>query len=402
MIYFYLLTFVFYIYFVIKNGLNVLSPFVIFGLFSFIYSFFPWLYLNSDVDIFLFSGNELNNDSAEKILFIQAISNIAMCFLIRNNSTKNILKNIENKVSLNSHIFSLSFWVLYPLTLILVYLYPWGEKGVDYSIGSSIAAAFKTLLLISFCIYCNVAKTFGKVLAFLAFLFLCFIDTSRTTLFILIFLFAFYTNLSWKKLFRYLYLILPLFFLFVWITLKRNDIDFEFKYILWVFYTESLLGGYSTFQSIRIVEANYLPFQTFLYPIADLFIYLIPSFFFNIFEIVKSNSFLTINLYKSFFDNGFLFEEYSPMGGHYYIAEFYLYFKYFTPVFVFLYFHLFFKLLKFIKYKEVALIIFCSSFLLVKASIFNNFKFFLSIFILAICLLICNKLIKQIVKFKFI
>jgi len=217
-------------------------------------------------------------------------------------------------------------------------------------------------------------------------------------MFILMFLYAYYSNFSWKKLFKYLYFVVPLFFLFVWITLKRNNIDFEFKYILWVFYTESLLGGYSTFQSISIVEHSLAHFYCFLYPIADMFMYFVPSVFFSFFGLIKANSFLIPNYFNSLYEKGLISEEYAPMGGHFYLAEFFLYFRYFSPFFVFLYYYLFFIILKKVRYKEIALILYCSSFLLVKTSIFNNFKTYVSVFVLAYLLLIFFKIIKLLIK----
>jgi hypothetical protein len=192
-----------------------------------------------------------------------------------------------------------------------------------------------------------------------------------------------------------------LFFLFVWITLKRNNMDFESKYILWVFYTESLLGGYSTFQSIMIVEKNLAPFYSFLYPIVDMFIYIVPSVFFDVFGLIKANCFFTQNYFNSLFVSGLISEKYAPMGGHFYLSEFFLYFRFFSPFFVFLYYYLFFIILKKVRYKEIALILYCSSFLLVKASVFDEFKFLIAIFVLAYLLLVIFKAIKFLVKTDF-
>lgn len=398
MIYFYLVSVIVYFYFIFKYRHNILSPFVFFWLFSFIYTFFPWLYLNSEVEIFLFSGAELNLKSANLILFLQSLSNFALCFMIPLPISTNLISMIKDKESIIKFNIKNIYWFIYPISLILVWYFPWGEWGVEMSLGNSLAAASKNLLLITFCIYCNKSSAVKKFLAFVSFLFLCIIDTSRTALFILMFLYAYYSDLSWKRFFKYLYLVLPLFFLFVWITLKRNNIDFESKYILWVFYTESLLGGYSTFQSISIVENNLAPFYSFLYPIVDMFIYIVPSAFFDIFGFIKSNSFLTPNYFKSLYEIGQLSEVYAPMGGHFYLAEFFLYFRFFSPLFVFFYYFLFFTILKKIRYKEIALIFYCSSFLLVKASIFNNFKFLIAIFVLAYLLLLFFKIIKIITK----
>jgi hypothetical protein len=315
--------------------------------------------------------------------------------------SRNIISIIKDKESIVKINIKNIYWFIYPISLALVWYFPWGEKEVEVSIGNSLAAASKNLLLIAFCVYCNKSSSVKIFLAFISFLFLCIIDTSRTALFVLMFLYAYYSDLSWKRLFKYLYLALPLFFLFVWITLKRNDIDFEFKYVLWVFYTESLLGGYSTFQSIIIVENNLVPFYSFVYPIADIFIYLTPSTFFDFFGFIKADSFLIPNYFKSLYSRGLLSEEYAPMGGHFYLAEFFLYFRYFSPLFTFLYYYLFFVILKKVRYKEVALILYCSSFLLVKTSIFNNFKTFVSVFVLAYLLLFFFKTIKLLIKTRF-
>lgn len=401
MIYLYLTSVIIYFYFIFKNKHNILSPFVIFGLFSFIYTFFPWLYLNSEVEIFLISGDALNIESANTILFLQTLSNLALCVMIPLPLSKNIISTIKEKESLIKINIKNIYWFIYPIALIFVWYFPWGDRETEVSFGNSIAAALKNLLLIAFCIYCNKSNSTKKFFAFASFLFLCIIDTSRTALFVVMFLYAYYNDLSWKRLFKYLYLVLPLFFLFVWITLKRNDIDFEFKYILWVFYTESLLGGYSTFQSIMIVENNLAPFYSFLYPIVDMFVYIIPSVFFNLFGFVKSNSFLIPNYFKNLFDRGLISEEYAPMGGHFYLAEFFLYFRFLSPFFVYLYYYLFFVILKRIRYKEIALTLYCSSFLLVKTSIFNNFKFFIAIFVLSYFILLFFKTIKFLVKANF-
>lgn len=398
MVYLYFISVVVYFYLIFRYRLPILSPFVIFGLFSFIYSFFPWLYLTSEVEVFLFSADCLNMQSANKILLLQSLSNFALCLMIPLPVSRNITSILENKESLIKLNVKNVYWYIYPISLILVWYFPWGGDVVESSAGYSLAAAAKNLLLVAFCVYCNKSSSVKQFFAFAAFLFLCVIDTSRTTMFILLFLYAYYSVLSWKKLFKYIYFLVPIFFLFVWITLNRNNIDFEFKYILWVFYTESLLGGYSTFQSIAIVDNSLAHFYQFLYPIADIFIYLIPSFFFNIFDLVKSDTFLLPSYFKSLFESGFLSEEYAPIGGHFYLAEFFLYFKYLTPLFVFLYFYLFFIIIEKIRYKEIALILYCSSFLLVKTSIFNNFKTYLSIIIIAYTLMLFFKMIKILIK----
>lgn len=395
MIYFYFLSVVIYFYSIFKSKQNILSPFVFFGVFSFIYSFFPWLYLNSEVEMINLSWEDLNTKSANTILLLQTLSNFFLCLIMFLPASRNLISIINDKESISRINLKSIYWFVYPISLALSWLFPWPQFGEDLSIGNTVAAFFKSILLITFCVYCGSSNSIKKFIAFVPFLFLCIIDTSRTTLLLLIFLYAYYNNMSWKKLFRYLPFVIVLFSLFLWISLNRSGIDFEPKYISWVFYVESIFGSYSTFQSIMIVENNLVPLNSFLYPIVDILISLVPSVFFDILGLIKSNSFLTTNFLTSLFENGFISEKYAPMGGHFYLAEFFLYFHFCAPFFVALYYYLFIKLLKKIRYKEIALMLYCSSFLLVKAPILNNFKFFFSILILSYVLLFFFKLIKR-------
>jgi hypothetical protein len=219
-------------------------------------------------------------------------------------------------------------------------------------------------------------------MALIAFLILCFIDTSRTTLFIVGFIYAYHSNLNWSRFMKFSPIVLSFLTLFIWITLKRNNIDFELNQISWVFYVESVFGSYSTFQFVSLFDQVEIPSYIFLLPILDAIVDLVPSFFFDFFGMVKSNSLLMKQYLEGLYDGGFVSEIFAPMGGHFYLAEFSLYFRYLTPIFLIIYFRWYFKLLIYIRSKEVATILYCSSFLLVKAPVLNNIKFFFAVVIL--------------------
>ncbi len=295
-----------------------------------------------------------------------------------------VVKNLNNAfISKKSLKYaSKLFWIFFPISFTLSFIYPWHQFGEELTIGHSIAAFFKTFLIILFSAYCDKASFLNRTIAFFAFLILCFIDTSRTTLFIVVFLYGYYSNLTWAKVFKFLPIVLLFFFLFIWITLKRNNIDFEIKQVTWVFYVESVFGSYSTFQSMSVFDQVQVPINIVFYPVFDAIITLVPSFVFDLFDLVKSDYFLMNQYIQGLYDKGFVTEVFAPMGGHFYLSEFYLYFRYFMPLFLIIYFLLYFKLLIKIKSKEVSIILYCSSFLLVKAPILNNFKFFLSVIII--------------------
>ena len=391
MIYIYLLSVIIYVFSLITSRQNILSPFVFFGLLSFIYCFFPWMYINSNENSFFLSWDDLNIQSSITILLLQTLSNFFLCWVMYKPISRNLISSIENKESIIKG--KGIFWYIYPISLYFSYYFPWPQFGEELTTGNSIAAFLKIFLLILFCIYCKSSNSFKKFFAFMAFVFLCVIDTSRTILLILVTLYAFNLDISWKKLFKYSPFIISAFLIFLWISLNRNGINFEPKYITWVFYTESIFGSYSTFQSIGLVNKGLVPVTFFLYPIIDMFVTLIPNIFFNIFGVVKADVFLIDNFFTRLFENGLLSEKIAPMGGHFYISEFYLDFRYFTPIFIGLYYYLFMKLIEKMRYKEIAVVFYCSSFLLIKSPFLINFKFFLSIYIISYIILIFFKVL---------
>lgn len=174
------------------------------------------------------------------------------------------------------------------------------------------------------------------------------------------------------------------------------------KQISWVFYVESVFGSYSTFQSISVIDQVNVPIYVSFFPILDAIVILVPSFVFELFGLLKSNLFLMNQYLLGLYDKGFVSEMFAPMGGHFYLAEFYLYFRYFSPIFLIFYFLIYFKLLIKIKSKEVSIILYCSSFLLVKAPILNNFKFFLSVIIIYFIISFVLLLFKSVNKKKIV
>lgn len=396
MIFFYLVSVFFYFYSVVKTRQNVFSPFVLYGLFSFLYSFFPWYYLFFESEIIDINWKAYSLDNSIKIINLQAFSFLFMGFFMYSPIVRDLNISINKKESLR--LANKLFWIFFPVSLTLSYIYPWHQFGEELTFGHSVAAFTKTFLIILFSAYCSKVSFLKSTIAFFAFLFLCFVDTSRTTLIIIIFLYGYHNNLTWVKVFKFLPFVSLFFLLFIWITLKRNNIDFEVRQIAWVFYVESVFGSYSTFQIISIFKEVHVPFFIFVYPFFDALITLVPSFFFDFFGLVKSDSLLINQFFSNLYDKGFVTETFAPMGGHFYLAEFYLFFQYLTPLFLILYYFFYFKLLIKIKSREVSIILYCSSFLLVKAPFINNFKFFISVifihFIVSFFIYLLNKIIK--------
>jgi hypothetical protein len=390
MIYFYFLTLFIYIYIIWKTKQNILSPFVFFGIFSFIYAFLPWYYLNSDTNIVSISLNYLDFELANKIIFIQSFCNLFLCIVINTSISKTIVSEIENK----EYFFINKSWflVFFPISFSLSWFFPWPSFGETFTIGTSFAAFAKTFLLILFTFYCNKASSFQRVLAFLALLILCLVDTSRTTLFLSLFLFLYYQKISFKKIIKYFPYFIAIFLLIIWLTLSRSGIDFESKYISWVFFVEGIFGSYSTYQSIFIVDDGLSPFYSFLFPVNDIIISLIPSSVFDFFNLIKNEYSLLAKTVTDLWLAGDISEKYAPMGGHFYLGEFYIYFKYFTPILLSLFYYYFLRLIRLIKYKEFAILFYCSSFLLVKAPILVVFKHFATLYLFYLLITFINKL----------
>jgi hypothetical protein len=377
MIYFYFLTLFIYFFSIWKTKQNILSPFVFFGIFSFIYAFLPWYYLYAEPEIVNISLNYLDTKSAEKIILIQSFCNLLLCIAIYSPISRTIIDNIENKEPISNN--KSWFWFFFPISLLLSWFFPWPIFGEAVTIGNSFAAFSKSFLLISFCFYCNKASSFKKSVAFSALLLVCLIDRSRTTLLLSVVLYLYFSKISYIKAVKYFPFLLVLFLLFVWVTLSRNGIDFESKYLPWIFYVEAIFGSYSSHQSIFIVDKGFSPVYSFVYPINDIIISIIPSFLFDGLDLIKNEYSLMANFVTNLWLSGDLSEKYSPMGGHFYLGEFYIYFKYLTPIFITLFYYLFLNIIKFIKYKELAILFYCSSFLLVKAPILNVFRHLLSL-----------------------
>lgn len=123
---------------------------------------------------------------------------------------KKLNTSFQSKLSLQYA--SKLFWIVFPISFALSFIYPWHQFGEELTIGHSIAAFFKTFLLILFSAYCDKASFLRRTIAFISFLTLCFIDTSRTTLFIVVFIYGYHSNLTWSRVFKFLPIVLGFFF----------------------------------------------------------------------------------------------------------------------------------------------------------------------------------------------
>tara|TARA_Y200000002_G_scaffold382675_1_gene400677 strand:+ start:7318 stop:8571 length:1254 start_codon:yes stop_codon:yes gene_type:complete len=286
---------------------------------------------------------------------------------------------IEDKSKSLLKISKFGFISLYPLALYLSYVYSWQDIwNNDFSLGHSLAAQMKNLLLVMFSFIVLYDRKKIIFLFLILYIFLAIIDTQRTNLFIALLMIFF--RFRFQVLTIFIFGTLSL-LLLSWIAFSRLQLEMSFGLFLFPFVAESVFGSYSLSQSILINQISDLTLLDRFYFLISIPIETFLIFFRDIFLVLFNISFSSgiESVANTFFENGILEENYSPMGGSYFIAEYNLIFPFFgASLACFIYM---FCLKSFLRFgnSSLALLLISSIPIMIKATPFNYLKYIIAI-----------------------
>jgi hypothetical protein len=281
------------------------------------------------------------------------------------------------------------FFIFFLMSYILAWFYPWPNFGEIFTIGHSITAWVKIGL--TYMITVISIKTIPKklILIVLITLPLFAIDKSRTTFFHFLIIFLICNTINGNSIpSAYKIGMGSLIFLtFVGVTVIRNDKELDVFAVIYPFLYEGILGGYSGLQATKLIVADFIPtLYTLLYWLLDFVPRIFPL------HDIQTRCETGRILHCMINESGLLNENFSPMGGHYILAETPLLFGYLSPFLFFVYVILYMRIA--LMFKDIALRItlISSVFLLIKADIYVSIKFAIANIVMAL-------LISQLLKF---
>jgi hypothetical protein len=349
---------------------NVVSPIYIYCLFSFVYVFFTSLYLLIPTTVVNIEMELLDLEHANLMLFFVLVTNIFIylsLFFLPKSITHPIMKG---KVDLTTNLGNFSnylFFIIYPITIGLVILFPWPSFGEEVTVFNSIAAFSKSILLIVFCSLSLARRRYDiSKFGFLCFLLLLmivnFIDTARTQLFIAFFVYLFAERITLTALLKRFYFLIAFLVFFIFLTLQRSGIEFSFDLLLWPFYSEAIFGSYGALQAVEIVKSGLLDVTSPVYYFLDFMVGLLPSI---ISEVVGYENY-QLGVVEAANAKGLFQGKLYPLGGNFFVSDYLIYFGVFGPVFFTVFFLMY---AYFISKLPTELYVFCLSsfFFVVKA-----------------------------------
>lgn len=354
----------------------VIDPLLVVLLFTFIYSFFPALYFFLELDnIGLNNLNLATKKGVFNLLNHTSFFYFILIFCKRKWFNLDII--FIKKLDFSSYRFSI-FILVYGITLMVGYLYPWPSFGVEFEFGHSVSAFLKYALLISYIENYLRSKFLARIILFLFMGFFVFIEQSRTFLFLIIFSTICLNNLNFKNLYKFIIPTTTFIFILVFVTLTRSDIPVTIEGLLWVISVETIFSTYSSLQAIDFVSSI-----KNIYVWEDIFFIPIYSFTDQLFNISDLyTSFSPYNL-TSFYDYEELYgDKIAPMGGHFFLSEHLFKFLYLFPFTFIIQIIIFYKLLN--KTKNILLkVSFLSlGFMMVKSPLIVILKTLIAIFII--------------------
>ena len=355
----------------------------LFILFMILYNVFPVLYYLGIAPDFVRINMDLtyNESFLEKQLIISDISiliYIILLLLIKNKFVFNV--TYKNKFVLNIKIL---YFILYPITLYFVIHFPWPEHGEAITFGNSIAAYLKNIelvLLIMIFVYYSKAK---KNLYLLSYIIIILIDTQRTPLLVAFIAYIITSNNS--NFFKYAFIFFMGIIILSIIAIYRNGVSITPINMLYPFYNEGIFGSYCVLQSFQIIQNYEYNIFTNIYlilaPFHDLVIKLIPNFYFEIFNVHKQSLYWLGQFLSNMHNNGYLSEQWTPMGGFFYIAEYNLMIPYFGPIIFILVLYFLIKKINNLKNEVIKVILYSNLFLFIKAELYIAMKYILFLII---------------------
>ena len=360
----------------------LMSPLFIFVLFSFLYTFFPAYYLIYGSDVVNIELSNLTINRSISILNTMTTVNILLFGLSHIMGIKKLLLFDPN---LNYRRSDLSFYCLifmYPVCFYFVSIAPWPEFGEEFTLMHSLAAFSKLVLSFLFIteLFRSKSKLYLVLISFLMFM-IFIVDLSRTFFFVIVFAMLFASKTELKRIILFSPLVLIVFFLFIYVTLNRNGINFSFKLLLWPFFSEGIFGSYGVYNVIHVYEKKDYSILYSLGYFVDLF--------FSIFttELPFNQEFVSNN--SNTLDSGKIY----PFGGHFILSDAILYFNKLASVFIVAYFIILLWCFKFFKNKHPLIYIFLvsNSYFIIKTPIFVFLRSVIVIFIFYFLFLILRR-----------
>ncbi|MGL1115083.1 O-antigen polymerase [Vibrio vulnificus] len=353
---------------------DVVAPIYIYIAFSFIYTFFPYVYLSFGSDVVNIELGNLTLDISETVITYVTITNIIIFLFSFTRLGIELLSFEHINVIAKSKTSRYLFFVIYPFVAYFVGIAPWPEYGEEFTLNHSIAAFLKTALIFLFCAEIQGEKK--KRYLLLLFILMCVIfviDSSRTFFFVFIFALLFVLKIKVYSIAKNLIPLLIIFFVFVFVTLSRNDIPFSFDLVLWPFYSEGIFGSYGAYNVVAIHSENGYDYSFMLGYFIDLFSSILVN------EQPYYATFL--KEYSGLLVNGKVY----PFGGHFFLSDAVLYFNYLAPFFYAIYFYLFlFLIYRSKRFPSLYVFLLSNFFFIVKTPIFVFVKTLILIFIIVI------------------
>jgi len=368
----------------------------LFILFMVLYNVFPVLYYLGIKPSFV----KINMDLTYNEIFLERqliISNITILIyavfllLIDNKFKFNI--NYKNKFVLNIKVL---YFLFYPITLYFVIHFPWPEHGEAITFGNSIAAYLKNielvLLIMIFVFYPNSKK----FLYLFSYIIIILIDTQRTPL--LVAFIAYIITGNNRNFFKYGFVFFIGIIILSIIAIYRNGVSITPIDMLYPFYNEGIFGSYCVLQSLQIIQNYEYNIFTNIYlilaPFHDLIIKLVPNFYFEIFNTNKQYLYWLGQFLSNMQNNGYLSEQWTPMGGFFYIAEYNLMIPYIGPIVFIIILYFLIKKINKLKNEVIKVILYSNLFLLIKAELYIAMKYILFLLIAYYSIYFLNLLCK--------
>lgn len=286
----------------------------------------------------------------------------------------------QQAVSSTSTLENIALFIMYSMCYGLALFYPWPNFGEAFTVGHSVSAWAKIGL--SYMIALAGVKANSRKLMLLALLTvpLFMLEKSRTTFFHILIILIVCNALHGRTLSASYKIAIGtvLFFTFAGVTVLRNDAEVNLLALMYPFIYEGILGGFSGLQTVSLLDAGHAPSVEILKNWARDFVPTALELFDSL-PLCETGR----TLHCSIDASGFLNEKFSPMGGHYILAETPLLFGFAAPFFYFAYVMLFLRIALIFKDPALRVVLVSTTFVLIKADIYVGSKFALAIFLVA-------------------
>lgn len=314
-----------------KVSKEIVCPLYIYLAFMFLYVVFPYVYLLFEVEVVNIKLLNLNVLNVEHVMGLVSITNtvVAIFLSIVSTTSRHRLLSVP-AFGRSDKLLTQQFLFIYPIAMLLVYLYPWAQFGTERTTGHSLAAFVKIYIVFIYCAISINARITGKVslmfnLYTLLMLLMFVVDTARTPLFIVVLAYSYANRLTLIGLIKSWHKVFLLFLLFLWVTLARTGIEFNIAYALWPIFSEAIFGSYSALNASAINMSIGASVVTFFQFFLDQIFLVFPEVFVNLFDYEFYFNIVTTEGNNQ----GILEGRISPLGGFFIVADMLIYFGYF-------------------------------------------------------------------------